>query len=254
MVKIMKHKALICAIIIAIGVIGVTALVYLGSAGRKTNTPAEPTATSEVGINVQNPTATDGTTPVTPGPTEPVTEPTPFDPSDPVGNGDIAPDEIPDKNNPIKIVDENVENGTDTATQPTADAPVVIDENVTSGQKDKTEEKSESIDNEILNDNEIEKREETEKKQQEEAEKDDKPAEIVIEDKTTGSEEDKPVSVIDDTEEKSEDSDGNAPVYVSPVQGGQNPFEGGGDSEIDDHGSDEFIGDGGDRPGEGIHF
>jgi hypothetical protein len=47
---------------------------------------------------------------------------------------------------------------------------------------------------------------------------------------------------------------GNGPAFVDPAQGGSNPFEGGGESEIDDRGSDEFVDDGGDRPGEGIHF
>ena len=46
---------------------------------------------------------------------------------------------------------------------------------------------------------------------------------------------------------------GNAPVFIDPCQGGPNPFEDGTPTEIDDHNSDDFVGDG-NRPGEGIHF
>jgi hypothetical protein len=123
-------------------------------------------------------------------------------------------------------------------------------------QKKQDETKPAEVENEIINDRELEKKEEAEKKKEQKAEKDDKPATVVSSDSTIGDEEDKPASVLDDTEEKSEDSNSNdnAPVFVNPAQGGENPFEGGNDSEIDDHNSDEFIGDDGDRPGEGIHF
>ena len=51
----------------------------------------------------------------------------------------------------------------------------------------------------------------------------------------------------------SEQQGGNAPVFIDPCQGGPNPFDDDTPTEIDDHNSDEFVGDG-DRPGEGIHF
>lgn len=249
----MKNKKLIYAVIIAIGIIGVTALVILGSTGRKTNTPAGPRTTTEVDVNIKDPVVT-GDPVVTPPATEPAK---PFDPSDPVGNGDIAPDEIPDKDSKIVVAGDEIKEGTpvETPESPVTE-PEVIDENVTTGQKNKTEEKSPEADNEIINDREIEKREEAEKKQQEEAEKDDRPTEIVSESKTTGSEDDKPVSVISEEDKDNSDAadNGNGPAFVDPAQGGSNPFEGGGESEIDDRGSDEFVDDGGDRPGEGIHF
>ena len=253
----MKHKTLICAIIIAIGVIGVTTLVILGSRGGRNVTPADPTDTTGSEVNVQNPPVTDDPSvpPVTDDPATPTTPPDtePFNPNDPVGNGDIAPDEIPDEGNKVLVVDGSVEDGQKQAPETT---PAETDPEVTTGQKDKTEEKPTEVENEIINDSELEKKEEAEKKKTEEAEKDDKPATVVTEEKTTGSEEDKPVSVIGETEERSEDANenGNAPVFVDPAQGGPNPFEGGGETEIEDHGSDEFIGEGDDRPGEGIHF
>ncbi len=60
------------------------------------------------------------------------------------------------------------------------------------------------------------------------------------------------------TEKKESDAppetNGNAPVFVDPCQGGPNPFENAPSTEIDDHPVNEFIGEGDDRPGEGIHF
>lgn len=59
------------------------------------------------------------------------------------------------------------------------------------------------------------------------------------------------------TEKETEDSvepNSNAPVFIDPAQGGANPFENASPTEINDHPVDEFIGDGDDRPGEGIHF
>ena len=49
-------------------------------------------------------------------------------------------------------------------------------------------------------------------------------------------------------------ANGNAPVFIDPCQGGPNPFDDGTPTVIDEHSSDEFIGEGNDRPGEGIHF
>ena len=46
----------------------------------------------------------------------------------------------------------------------------------------------------------------------------------------------------------------NEPVFINPAHGGANPFENPGDTEIDEHDSGEYVDDGGDRPGEGIHF
>jgi len=63
------------------------------------------------------------------------------------------------------------------------------------------------------------------------------------------------------TEEKTEDAaptdiapSGNAPVFVDPAQGGPNPFVNAPPTKIEDHPVDEFIEEGDDRPGEGIHF
>ena len=75
------------------------------------------------------------------------------------------------------------------------------------------------------------------------------------------SDETEPPVQIEQQESKEEDAPhsnndptGNAPVYINPAKGGPNPFEGGGDSKIENHDSSEFIKEGDDRPGEGIHF
>ena len=256
----MKHKTLICAIIIAIGVIGVVGFIILGSSGGKANTPVDPASTSDIEVNIQTPPVTNDPSvvpPVTDNPvtTDPGTTETPFNPDDPVGNGDVAPDEIPDEGNKVKVVTDSAEDDN----KQIPDAPVVTpDDKVETTEKDKNEVKTGNVadDHEIINDSVLEKKEDEQKKKDEESNKDDKPATVVGEEKTVGDEEDKPVSFIDDTEDKSEDAstNGNAPVFVDPAQGGPNPFEGGGDSEIDDHNSDEFVDEGGDKPGEGIHF
>ena len=256
----MKHKTLICAIIIAIGVIGVVGFIILGSSGGKANTPVDPASTSDIEVNVQTPPVTSDPSvvpPVTDNPvtTDPGTTETPFNPDDPVGNGDIAPDEIPDADSKVKVETNTAED--DNKQIPVA--PVVIPEDkVEQTEKNKDEKKTGDIadDHEVINDSVIEKKEDEQKKKDEEDNNDDKPATPVSEEKTVGDEEDKPVSFIGDTEEKSEDAEnnGNAPVYVNPAQGGENPFDNDDDSEIDDHSSDEFVDDGGDKPGEGIHF
>ncbi len=257
----MKHKTLICAIIIAIGIIGVVGFIILGSSGGKANTPVDPESTSETEVNVQTPPVTNDPSVVTPATNDPTETSNPgetetqFNPDDPVGNGDVAPDEIPDDDSKVKVVTDSAE--VDNKQIPAA--PVVTpDDKVETSEKDKNEVKTGNVadDHEIINDSVLEKKEDEQKKKDEEANKDDKPATEVGEEKTVGDEEDKPVSFIDDTEDKSEDAstNGNAPVFVDPAQGGPNPFEGGGDSEIDDHNSDEFIDEGGDKPGEGIHF
>lgn len=261
MVKNMKHKTLICAIVIAIGVIGVAGFIILGTAGGKNNTSVDPAPTSEIEVNVQNPPVSGDPTvtpPVTDDPSTPVDPPetdTPFDPNDPVGNGDIAPDEIPDADSKVKVINDGTDN--DQKVVPTTPVVTPVDK-TESAEKNKNEDKTGDIadDHEIINDAVVEKKEEEQKKQDEKDRKDDKPATVVSEEKTTGSDEDKPVSFIGDTEEKSDDANtnGNAPEFKDPAQGGPNPFEGGGDSEIDDHDSGEFVGEGGDKPGEGIHF
>ena len=60
-----------------------------------------------------------------------------------------------------------------------------------------------------------------------------------------------PKSPADETETEQGDT---APVFIDPCRGGPNPFDDDTPTEIDDHPVDEFIGEGYDRPGEGMHF
>ena len=70
---------------------------------------------------------------------------------------------------------------------------------------------------------------------------------------TPAAEETTPLPTEKETEDSAEPNS-NGPVFVDPAQGGANPFENAPPTEIDDHPVDEFIGEGDDRPGEGIHF
>lgn len=71
---------------------------------------------------------------------------------------------------------------------------------------------------------------------------------------TTEEPEPKPTEKETEKEDDEPQSNGNAPVFIDPCHGGPNPFDDDTPTEIDDHSSDEFIGEGNDRPGEGIHF
>ena len=70
---------------------------------------------------------------------------------------------------------------------------------------------------------------------------------------TPVAEETTPLSTEKGTEDNAEQNS-NSPVFIDPAQGGANPFENAPPTEIDDHPVDEFIGEGDDRPGEGMHF
>ena len=69
--------------------------------------------------------------------------------------------------------------------------------------------------------------------------------EIIVEDDLTYEAESDPAQ---------DEINGNAPVYVSPIHGGPNPFDDNTPTIVDEHSVEEFIGEGDDRPGEGIHF
>ena len=69
--------------------------------------------------------------------------------------------------------------------------------------------------------------------------------EIIVEDASTDKVDINPVEA---------DSEDNAPKYVRPIYGGPNPFDDDTSTIIDEHSVEEVIGEGDDRPGEGIHF
>ena len=171
------------------------------------------------------------------------TEPTEFDPTDPIGNGDIAPDEIND-DPAVKTVDSKTEDGDKTPAVVTPPA----EDKVKPIEKAPTEVPS---DNEAINDNVIaekEKVKETEEKKIKEDEE--KHPTVVVEEKTATEQSEEKAPVI--VEEKDDTPTGNGPTYVDPTKG-DHPFvppvaQGGGGNTADD-----LIGDG-DRPGEGIHF
>ena len=55
-------------------------------------------------------------------------------------------------------------------------------------------------------------------------------------------------------EPKKEETTTKTENEYKPPETGDNPFAGGGKTEVNDNPSDDYIGEGEDRPGEGIHF
>ena len=177
----------------------------------------------------------------------------PFDPEDPVGNGDIGPDELPEDTS-ISVKRIEVETGgTEAATEP--QSPALIEIVSIETKKAPEDDKPAEVRAEVINDIVIEKKEEAAKEKLEADPLVTAPA-TVIESVSVTVEEDKPVTLITETDEPKEDPEqnGTAPIYVNPSQGGANPFENGTKTQVDDHNSEEYVGEGGERPGEGIHF
>ena len=249
----MKNKTLIATIIIAL--IALAVILAIALPKDKPTDPVTPPESTGDDTTVDIPPVSDDPVIDIPGdetdagdetdtPDDPdETEPTEFDPTDPIGNGDIAPDEIND-DSAVKTVDSKTEDGDKTPTVVTPPA----EDKVKPIEKAPTEVPS---DNEAINDNVIaekEKVKETEEKKIKEDEE--KHPTVVVEEKTTTEQPEEKAPIIVD--EKDDTPTGNGPTYVDPTKG-DHPFVppvdlgGGGDN------ADDLIGDG-DRPGEGIHF
>ena len=161
---------------------------------------------------------------------------------DPIKNGDVSPDEIP-QDKDIKVVSHTVKE----IKKETDDIvpPVVVSESVETGLREFDDTPGEMIGG-VYNDD------------------------VIIAERVEQAKEEKASVAKNPTVEKSVESeaapapslpsdvyedDGNggaAPVFVDPANGGANPFAGG-SSDVDEHNADEYVGEG-DRPGEGIHF
>lgn len=125
--------------------------------------------------------------------------------------------------------------------------PVPTD-SVTSGTKDDNSVQTGPTSGEDRNDENIEEKEEHISKP---AEDDDKPV-IVEDEKISTDVGDKGDAELRDEEVNVDDDNKNAPEY-NPSVGG-NPFDDDTKTEIDDTPVEDYIGEGEDRPGEGIHF
>ena len=123
------------------------------------------------------------------------------------------------------------------------------EDNVVSGKKDKDTVQTGPASGEDRNDEIITEKED---KTPVEDEEEDKP--VIIEDETVIKDGvTKGDAQIKDEETNVDDGNKNAPVY-NPSIGGDNPFDNDIKTEIDDRPVEDFVGEGEDRPGEGIHF
>ena len=126
--------------------------------------------------------------------------------------------------------------------------PVPTD-SVTSGTKDDNATQTGPTSGEDRIDEIIEEKEEHVSKPTED---DDKP--VIIEDEKTSTDVgDKGDAELRDEETNVDDDNKNAPVY-KPSVGGDNPFDDDTKTEINDTPVEDYISEGEDRPGEGIHF
>lgn len=245
----MKKTTIIIAAIVAALVLAVVLVINFPN-GKPADQPEEtsvPTESSEPTIIIpptDNPDETDAPD----DPTDPsgdVTEHE-FDPNDPIGNGDIAPDEINDDPS-VKVVDSTVETEKKDVV---VDDPTPADDSVKPSVKEQDVVQTGEVAEEIINDTVIEEKEKAEKERKEEEQKEqEKHPVVVVEEKTTTeTPEEKPPVIV---EEKDITPSGNEPVYVDPTKG-EHPFV----PPIDLGGivedADDFIGK--DKPGEGIHF
>lgn len=215
-------------------VIGVAALVccLLLPKGANEDPSLQATEPTGSGIHIQQPTDPTGTTEVppiviVPGDEDPIA---PKDPSVPaVGDPFVDSGEAEEL---IKTPDD--------------DEPVPDDEVIDVGKEENEE--PDVTQGEIRNDAVLEEKEEANPPAEEEYD-------VIVEDETVcvgdgkgevHEEEDKP-------NPNGNESNKNAPEYQPPA-GGDNPFDDDIETEIEDTPVEDLIGEGEDRPGEGIHF
>ena len=123
---------------------------------------------------------------------------------DPIKNGDVSPDEIP-QDKDIKVVSHTVKE----IKKETDDIvpPVVVSESVETGQREFDDTPGEMIGG-VYNDD------------------------VIIAERV------EQADVYED-----DGNGGAAPVFVDPASGGANPFAGG-SSDVDEHNADEYVGEG----------
>ena len=246
----MKKTTIIIAAIVAALVLAVVLVITFPN-GKPADQPegtSAPTESSEPTIIIpptDNPDETDAPD----DPTDPsgdVTEHE-FDPNDPIGNGDIAPDEINDDPS-VKVVDSTVETEKKDVV---VDDPTPADDTVKPSAKEQDVVQTGEVAEVIINDTIIEEKEKAEKERKEEEQKEQEkhPAVVVEEKTTTETPEEKPPVIV---EEKDIIPSGNEPIYIDPTQG-EHPLVIIDNGPPTEYNVDDFIGDG-DRPGEGIHF
>ena len=201
--------------------------------------------TTDTNVSIQVPTDTSDPTDTTDDPT--ITPPV----IDDNQNGDETDTDTSDTTKPPKDGDPNVEGGTEEEVK--NKTPEVNNtegkDKVVSGEKDKDTVQTGPASGEDRNDEILKEKEEkapaTEKEE-------DKP--VIVEDEKVSTEGGGKGDVeVRDEETNVDDGNKNAPEY-NPSIGGDNPFDDDTETEIDDKPVDDYVGEGEDRPGEGIHF
>lgn len=249
----MKKKTLIIAITaIAVALVAVCAVVTL-TGGRADTVDPNPSETTDPNVSVNVPS--DPAAPSIPDVTDDSGNPsesgqTP-DTDNPVSPDDNTVTVKPDDSDTEKPSDNPtvVDNKTDDASKTDTDKPTQGEDKTASGDKDKgtvqTGPASGEDRNDIIDDKKQEQAPSTEPAPE------DKP--VIVGDETVSTETDAKGDVVVGGEETGTDGK-NAPEYVDPATGGENPFANGGDNGVTEIPAEDLIGDDDPKPGEGIHF
>ena len=230
-------------IYVAVGLIVaiIAGFLILGFGGDKA---VDGGGTTDTNVSIQIPIDTSDPTDTTDDPS--ITPPVVTDPTD-----DETDTDETDTTKPPKEGDPKVETGTEEDVNdktPTVDTSKDKDK-VVSGEKDKNTVETGPTSGEDRNDEIIKEKEEKTPAKEEEK---DKP--VIVEDEKTSTEGGEKGDVeVRDEEENVDDGNKNGPEY-NPSIGGDNPFDDDTETEIDDKPVDDYVGEGEDRPGEGIHF
>lgn len=207
--------------------------------------PVDGGDTTDTNVSIQIPTDISDPTDTTDDPS--ITPPVVTDPTD----DDKKDPDTTDTTTPTKGGDPEVEDGTE---EDVKDKTPVVDntqskDKVVSGEKDKNTIETGPASGEDRNDEIIKEKEEKTPAKEEEK---DKP--VIVEDEKTSTEGGEKGDIeVRDEEENVDDGNKNGPEY-KPSIGGDNPFDDDTETEIDDKPVDDYVGEGEDRPGEGIHF
>ena len=207
--------------------------------------PVDGGGTTDTNVSIQIPTDTSDPTDTTDDPS--ITPPVVTDPTD----DDKKDPDTTDTTTPTKGGDPEVEDGTE---EDVKDKTPVVDnaqgkDKVVNGEKDKNTVETGPASGVDRNDEIIKEKEEKTPAKEEEK---DKP--VIVENEKTSTEGGEKGDVeVRDEEENVDDGNKNGPEY-KPSIGGDNPFDDDTETEIDDNPVDNYVGEGEDRPGEGIHF
>lgn len=234
-----KQQTILCVAVGLMVALIAGCLVFLPAHSKE-----DPKGDSTTDTNIRIP-STDGTSDPTDTDIneEPVITPPPI--TDPSGEGTVTDTNPPEDGDP-KVENETAEDVTDKT--PEIDKTEGKD-TVVNGVKDPSIVETGPASGEDRNDDILAEKEDKAPEKEPEV---DKP--VIVEDEKTSTEGGgKGDAQIRDEETNVDDGNKNGPVY-NPSLGGDNPFDNDTKTEIDDTPVEDYVGEGEDRPGEGIHF